>query len=205
MVTDPICGMAVDEAASAHSYRQAGIVYFFCSGDCLNQFAARAESMERLERVGLDLRQSVRLNRAENGFMGQVEKTMNIDRRWLVLVAALLTLSGCAAEGPVKPAGLEQKIEAARTRADHGEIAAIYEQQADADKEAGKRHRNLARAYERGWVWAGPKAGGVVSARKGNQNKIAHCDNLARIFQQAAAENLSLAGEHRQMAAGAKE
>lgn len=130
---------------------------------------------------------------------------MNIDRRWLVLVAALLTLSGCAAEGPVKPAGLEQKIEAARTRADHAEIAAIYEQQADADKEAGKRHRNLARAYERGWVWAGPKAGGVVSARKGNQNQIAHCENLARIFQREAAENLSLAGEQRRMAAGAKE
>lgn len=53
MVTDPICGMAVDEAASAHSYRQAGSVYLFCSGDCLTQFAARAESMERLERGGV--------------------------------------------------------------------------------------------------------------------------------------------------------
>ncbi|MBS0336202.1 MAG: hypothetical protein JSS40_05210 [Proteobacteria bacterium] len=130
---------------------------------------------------------------------------MNIDRRWLVLGPALLILGGCAAEGPVKPAELEQKIEAARTRADHGEIAAILEQQAQADMEAGERHRNLARAYERGWVWAGPKAGGVISARKGNQNQIAHCENLARIFQQAAAEDLSLAREHRKMAAGAKE
>ncbi len=91
--------------------------------------------------------------------MGQVEKIISVDGRWLILAAALLTLSGCAAEGPGKPAGLEQRIEAARTRADHVEIAAIYGQQAEADTEAGERHLNLARAYERGWVWAGPKGG----------------------------------------------
>ena len=53
MVIDPICGMAVDEHASTHCFRQAGSVYFFCSSDCLNQFAARAESMQRLKRTGV--------------------------------------------------------------------------------------------------------------------------------------------------------
>ncbi|MBI2753788.1 MAG: hypothetical protein HYX46_09795 [Betaproteobacteria bacterium] len=136
---------------------------------------------------------------------------MNTNRRWLVLgagtflAAPVLTLGGCAAEGPVKPAGLKQKIEAARTRADHQEIAAVYEQQAVVDKEAMERHRDLARAYERGWVWAGPSVGGVISARKVNYTLAAHCENLARIYQQAAEENLALAREHRQLAAETKD
>lgn len=129
---------------------------------------------------------------------------MSMNLRWLVLGTIVLTLGACATEGPfnpVKTAGLEQKIEAARTGADHSEIAAIYEQQAGTDKESVERHRRLARAYERGWVWAGPKVGAVVSARRANQSLIAHCENLARIYQQAAEENLALATEHRQLAA----
>jgi hypothetical protein len=34
---------------------------------------------------------------------------------------------------------------------------------------------------------------------------IAHCENIARIYQQAAEENLALASEHRRLAAGRKE
>lgn len=130
---------------------------------------------------------------------------MSMNLRWLVLGTVVLTLGGCAAEAPVKPAGLEQAIEAARSRPDHDRIAAIYEQQAGVDKEAVERHRNLVRAYERGWVWAGPRVGGVVSANRANQSLIAHCENLARIYQQAAEENLALAREHRQMGAGTKD
>lgn len=136
---------------------------------------------------------------------------MNRNRRWLVLgagtlfAAPVLTFGGCAAEGPVKPAGPQQKIEAARTRADHQELAAVYEQQAGADKEAMERHRDLARAYERGWVWAGPTVGSASSVRRGNQSLVAHCENLARIYQQAAEENLALAKEHRQLAAETKD
>ena len=124
---------------------------------------------------------------------------MKMNRRWLVLgagavlAAAILTLGGCAAGGPVKPAGLEQKIEAARTRADHEEIASLYEQQAGADKAAAERHRGMALAY------------GRSGAYRGGQSNIApHCENLARTYQQAAKENLALAKEHRQMAAEAK-
>jgi hypothetical protein len=140
-----------------------------------------------------------------------LEKAMSRNQRWLVLgagtflAAAVLALGGCAAEGPVKPAGLEQKIEAARTRADHQEIAAGYVQQAGVDKEAVERHRNLARAYERGGVWGGPQVGSVSSVRRGNQILVAHCENLARIYQQAAEENLALATEHRRLAAEAKD
>ena len=133
---------------------------------------------------------------------------MSRNQRWLVLgagtflAAIVLTLGGCPAEGPVKPAGLEQKIEAGRTRADHQEIASIYEQQAGVDREAMERHLNLARAYEQGWVWHEPGVGGV---RRENQSFIAHCENLRRIYQQAAEENLALARKHRQLAAETKD
>ena len=86
---------------------------------------------------------------------------MNMNRRRLVLgagaalAAAILTLGGCVAEGPLRPTALEQKIEAARTRADHEEIASVYEQQAGADKAEGERHRSLARAYGRSWTYKG--------------------------------------------------
>jgi hypothetical protein len=122
-----------------------------------------------------------------------------MNRRWLVLGAgavlavAMLTLVGCAAEAPVKPAGLEQKIETARTRADHEEIASLYEQQAGTDKAAAERHRRLARTYERSWT-----------DRGGQTNMARHCENLARTYQQAAEENLALAKEHRQAAADTK-
>ena len=124
---------------------------------------------------------------------------MNMNRRRLVLgasavlAAAILTLGGCAAEGPVKPGGLEQKIEAARTRADHEEIASLYEQQAGADKAEGERHRGLARAYGRSWTYKG-----------GHANLARHCENLARTHQQAAEENLALAKAHRQIASDTK-
>ena len=130
---------------------------------------------------------------------------MNMNQWRLVLAAAVLILGGCPAEGPVNSARLEPKIEAARTRADHQEIAAAYEQQAGVDREAMERHRKLARAYEQGWVWAPPRAGGASSARRENQTLIAHCENLARMYQQAAEENLALAKQHRQMAVETKD
>lgn len=123
----------------------------------------------------------------------------------LALVLAILTLGGCAAEGPVKSAGLEQKIVAARTPADHQEIAAVYEQQAKRDRTASERHRSFARAYERGYPPGRPKIGSASSVRREYKSSIAHCENLARIYQQAAEENLVLAREHRQLAAEPKD
>lgn len=119
--------------------------------------------------------------------------------RWLVmgagvaLLAAVATLGGCAAEGPTKPAGLEQKIENARSRADHEAIASQYEQQAGMDKTAAEKHQGYARSYQRAWA-----------NRGGQANMASHCENLAKTYQQAADENLALAKLHRQLAAEAK-
>ncbi len=79
------------------------------------------------------------------------------------------------------------------------------EQRARIDWEAVERHRDLALAYERGWVWAPPHVGGASSARRENKSLVTHCENLARIYQQAAEENFALAREHRQIAAETKD
>ena len=119
--------------------------------------------------------------------------------RWLVmgagvaLLAAVATLGGCAAEGPTKPAGLEQKIENARSRADHEAIASQYEQQAGVDKTAAEKHQGYAKSYRQAWA-----------NRGGQANMASHCENLAKTYQQAADENLALAKLHRQLAAEAK-
>ena len=107
------------------------------------------------------------------------------------LAATALSLGGCAGEGPVKPTGLEQKIESARTQADFEEIASAYEAQAKIDMVAADRHRRLARSYR-----AAPS-----SNRGGQANMALHSENLARTYQQAAEENMSLAKEQRQMTA----
>ena len=111
-----------------------------------------------------------------------------------VLAVAVLALGGCTGEGPVKPAGLEQKIESARTQADFEEIASAYEAQARLDRAAAERHRGLARAYR-----AGPS-----SNRGGQANMAIHCESLARTYQQASEENQALAKEQRQMTGGEK-
>lgn len=43
MKTDPVCGMAVDEARAAGSAIHAGTTYYFCSTACLHQFTAHPE------------------------------------------------------------------------------------------------------------------------------------------------------------------
>ena len=51
MATDPICGMSVNEVTRAGKLSHAGIAYYFCSTDCLNQFAAKIEAFDRLTRT----------------------------------------------------------------------------------------------------------------------------------------------------------
>ena len=50
MAIDPVCGMTVDEKTAAGSIADAGVVHYFCSTDCLNQFTAKLENLVRLKR-----------------------------------------------------------------------------------------------------------------------------------------------------------
>lgn len=126
---------------------------------------------------------------------------MNKTSQWIfsgtlaALLVATLSVGGCATEAPKKPSGIEQRIQNARTTADHEEIASQYEKQAEVDKATARMHLGMANTYK---YYAGPK----------NTNPgafAAHCNNLAKLYQQAADENLELAKLHREVAAGIRQ
>ncbi len=55
MATDPVCGMSVDEQSAAGTLNEAGILYYFCSTECLNQFAAKITSLARLKQNSVQI------------------------------------------------------------------------------------------------------------------------------------------------------
>lgn len=115
---------------------------------------------------------------------------------------AALVLGGCATERPIALQGLEQRIENARTEADHRDIAAVYEQQASTDKASAEKHRKFAEAYAKSWTQGVPWTRGAGNVPKGNPAMVKHCENLANLYEQAAKTNLELAAEHRRAAVG---
>lgn len=124
---------------------------------------------------------------------------MTKDFRWpgvtaVLLAGAVFALAGCAAEAPTMPTSIEQKIENASSRQDHEELAAQYERQAGLDAAAAARHQGYAATYRRNRSLRG--------GLEAHENLAKHCDNLARTYQQAAAENLVMAKLQRDLAAG---
>ena len=114
------------------------------------------------------------------------------------MVVALAGMSGCASQGPTAPGGIEQKIVNAHTRADHEELAGLFEKQSADDKAAAEKHRGYARSYRLNYRLN-------RSLRSGNQtNLAAHCERLATQYEQAAGENVELAKAHRDMGAEIK-
>lgn len=106
------------------------------------------------------------------------------------LLAVNLSLSGCISSGSQKPARLQEKIEDARTKADHEELAGYYVRGANAMQAKAKQHEQKAQAY-------GPPTG---YARL--ENDLArHCNYLASKYRDAVEANLALAKLHRRMAA----
>ena len=111
----------------------------------------------------------------------------------VLMLAASLSLGGCATIGGEHHAALQQKIADARTRADHEDLAGYYEQEARMLQAKAKQHELRAIAY-------GPPA----DYYRLENDFIRHCKYLASRYREAADENLALAKLHRQAAAGAK-
>ena len=114
----------------------------------------------------------------------------------VALVGAAITVAGCASQRPVPPAGLDQKIEHAISRADHEGLASQYEQQAAVASAAATRHKGYAAIYRKN-----------TSPRSGPEAHVTlakHCESLAQAYEQAASENLAMARLHRDLAAEAK-
>jgi len=116
-------------------------------------------------------------------------------RRTLLGAAALGFAAAAvpaAGEGGVSQEELIHKIQYARTRADHEEIALIYEKQASADLAAAEEHRRMGSRYKQF------DPSGVD--RSTFASMAVHCNNLVELYTGAAKEHSALAALHREAA-----
>lgn len=114
-----------------------------------------------------------------------------------LLVLGLL-LCGCATEASQKSTPTAEQIASARTRLDHEELAAWYEQEATAAKEKADRHRRMLNDSYR-------SAYGSRYPKDFYNSILRHCENLVRRYEEAADDTSALAKLHRQLAAETKE
>ena len=105
----------------------------------------------------------------------------------------LTALVGCA---EVPPAAVK-KIEAAKTKADHEELAAYYEQEAKAAQAKAEQHLDQARRYRKGAPFVYPRATATAL--------IEHCDSIANKYKEIADESAKLAKTHRDLAVKTRE
>lgn len=89
---------------------------------------------------------------------------------------------------------MTQAVQSAKTRSDHDALAKHYEDAAKQMQLKADEHKKLLAHYQ----------AKKDLYRKQAQDLINHCQGLIRIYEQAAAENLSMAKSHREIAAEAK-
>jgi hypothetical protein len=113
-----------------------------------------------------------------------------------VIMAVMLGLlgAGCATTAQDKGSPLYQRIQSAKTRADHQGLAQYYDQEAKAAKDRAQQHRKMQDLYRPFSAFL-PSGVGMVQ----------HCANLVNQYEQAAEEYSGLARLHRQLAAQARE
>jgi len=109
---------------------------------------------------------------------------------------ALVAVSGLLVSCSITPHPIDmtQAVQSAKTRSDHEILAKHYEDAAKEMQVKADVHKRLLAQYE---------------AAKGLNSRQAHdlidqCRSLVHIYEQAAAENMSMAESHRQLAAEAK-
>ena len=110
------------------------------------------------------------------------------------VLLASLALSGCAyTEKSAPTMTLQQRIEAAHTRADHEALVAYYAGEAASARAKAAEHRDMIKAYQR-----------QVAIGHGNANMETHCNSLITGYEAMATDYEMLASHHRQSAALAK-
>ena len=120
--------------------------------------------------------------------------------RTMGLAAALLLLAGMGL--PAKQAtaaenmDILQKVQSAKTAADHQQIASYYEAQAADAKKKADLHRKMADTYQAGGTSIGKGSGPMPLPQ--------HCQALAKMFDDEAAHYSAMAETERELAKSAK-
>ena len=105
-------------------------------------------------------------------------------------LAAALVLAGCASGPPATPPEVIQRIDTARTRADHESLAAYYVQQAGKARDSAAEHRKMATRYS-----------GQASIGQKGPSMAAHCNAVVQSAESMATSYDAMAASHREMAA----
>ena len=106
---------------------------------------------------------------------------------------ALLGLLGSCTINP-HPMDMTQAVQRANTRSDQAALAKHYEDAAREMQAKADEHKKLLAQYQEKKSLYGKHA----------QDLMNHCQGLIRVYEQAAADNLSMAKSHREIAAEAK-
>lgn len=107
----------------------------------------------------------------------------------LVGTSAALVIA-CTTVSTAPSPDLAAKIQNAKTPADHEELAAIYERDAQEALGQAKLHRQMARNYS-----------SMLGGRALGSTMPSHCESTAQKYEAIAEEKKTLAKLHRDMAA----
>jgi hypothetical protein len=116
--------------------------------------------------------------------------TVRVTLAVFALVATLYLPTQRVGVAEAQTFNLEKAVSEAKTPADHEAIASYYDKEAATAKDKAAEHRRLAEIYRTQ----------AASGRAPLQPMGMHCQQLAQIYESAAADDAALAAAHRQMA-----
>ena len=117
-----------------------------------------------------------------------IRKHISAGAAVLLIVGAfgLVSLRAVVADEPMTPMG--QMITGAKAPADHEALAASYEKDAQDARHKQAEHLQMRDAYA------------TIPVLKTKTGAVAHCDTIAKKYEEIAKENEALAKMHRDMA-----
>jgi hypothetical protein len=114
----------------------------------------------------------------------------------IAVIAVGASVPAGAKDKPLSQSDLKSLVAKAETKADHERIAQHFDAEADRYDAEAKEHSDLAAFYEKNTPSGAKYPGGMKTYQ--------HCDAVSKSLTQAAQDSRALAGEHREMAKGAK-
>ncbi|MVF23020.1 hypothetical protein EVC37_15555 [Methylocaldum sp. BRCS4] len=104
-------------------------------------------------------------------------------------------LSGSTTEAPDRTVAGDKSIQRTETEDEHQRMTTYYEREAAFYKRKAKAHQKISDEFSLAYQYPIPTR---VDNRQAFEQRIRHCKNLARLFNETAEEYLSLAREHSQ-------